>query len=110
MNLRNPSVKTLTSVLSFALAFAAVKYGMEFLFEQQAVAETVEQIKKIKEDGAKKHPELSASAAESLEAAESMTKSLDSETDRNKKKQLAAFSFFGFYIVNTSERSAFVLN
>lgn len=107
MNLGNSASKTAAYVLAFIVTFVAVKYGKEFLFEQQAIAESDERIEKLREDGSKKHPELTASEAAGVEPIERITESLGFETDRNKKMQTAAYSFLGFYFVNASERSAF---
>jgi hypothetical protein len=103
----NSALKTMMSVLSFVVAFVAVKYGIEFLVERQAIAEVDVLAEKLRVDGVKKHPELAPSEAAGVEGVEYLAKKLESETDENKKMQLAAYGFLGFYFVNTNERSAF---
>ena len=49
MNLGNLVSKAAIYVLAFAVAFAAVKYGKEFLFDQQAIAEAGERVEKLRE-------------------------------------------------------------
>jgi hypothetical protein len=100
-------LKTTMSVLSFVVAFVAVKYGIEFLVEQQAITEVDVLAEKLRVDGMKNHPELAPNEAAGLEGIEYLAKKLESETDENKKMQLAAYGFLGFYFFNTSERSAF---
>lgn len=107
MNLRNSASKTASIVLASVAAFLVVTYGEEFLSEQQVIAQMDEQREKFREEGAKKYPELTASEALGIVATESITKTLDSETDSHKKMQTAAYSFLGFYFFNMNERSVY---
>jgi hypothetical protein len=104
--------KRLLWIASFAVAFFVVKALTQSWFdkrsEKRMAAASEQKMASIREEAAKRHPDLPVSEAMKQEAGRQMTETIESQSgDRAKQANTAADQFWGFALVNTRSRVEF---
>jgi hypothetical protein len=102
-------LKGVVWVVTFVVGFVAAKAITQYFFDKHsnaaAVAAAEKNMDKLREEGAKKHPDLLPSEAMKQEATEQGKEELAKHSaDKNKQAKVAADQFLGFLLVNTRTR------
>ncbi|WP_339670454.1 hypothetical protein [Dasania marina] len=102
--------KNIISALSFAAAFFAVQYGMDYYKEYSAVNRASAEIEFIREYVRKNNPDEPEVLAVQQAAIKKSEENINSKATQKEKVQTAAGTFLGFYLVNYRQRTEYCQN
>src|SRR6056297_580848 len=94
-------------VLGVTALALVLRLGVEQWREGALVGEVDEAVEDIRAEAARRHPGLPEPAAMAREASEMAAARLAAEPDPERRRVMAAGSFFGIYFFNTRQRPAF---
>ena len=99
--------KHIISIISFAAAFFAVQYGMDYYREYSAVNKANAEIEAIREEVRKNNPDEPEVLAVQEAAIKKAEENINSKGTAKEKLQTAAGTFLGFYLVNFKQRAEY---
>ncbi len=102
-----PMMKSVIWIVSFAAAFIAVQYGMDYYQEYTAVNKANRQIEAIREDVRKNNPDEPEVLAVQQAAIKKAEENINSKGTQRERVQTAAGTFLGFYFVNYRQRAEY---
>jgi hypothetical protein len=102
--------KYIIPIISFAAAFFAVKYGMDYYREYSAVNSANAEIEAIRENAQKNNPDEPEVLAVQKAAIKIVEEKINSKGTQKEKVQTAAGTFLGFYLVNYRQRAEYCQN
>lgn len=99
--------KNIISIISFAAAFFAVQYGMDYYREYSAVNRANQEIEAIREDAQKNYPDEPEVRAAQRAAIRKAGENINSKGSHRERVQTAAGTFLGFYLINYRQRAEY---
>ncbi len=99
--------KHIVSIISFALAFFAIQYGMDYYREYSAVNKANAEIEAIREEVRQNNPDEPEVLAVQEAAIKKAEENINSKGTQKEKVQTAAGTFLGFYLVNFKQRAEY---
>ncbi len=99
--------KHIKSIISFAVAFFAVQYGMDYYREYSAIHSANAEIEAIREDVRLNNPDEPEVLAVQQAAIRKAEQNINSKGTQQEKVQAAAGTFLGFYLVNFRQRAEY---
>jgi len=99
--------KKVLSIISFAAAFFAVQYGMDYYREYSAKNEVYKQIEEIRKAAKENSPDEPEVIAIQHAAMRKIEENINTQGSKKEKLQTAAGVFLGFYLVNHRQRDEY---
>lgn len=99
--------KYIVSIISFAAAFFAVQYGMDYYREYSAVNRANQEIETIREEALKNNPDEPEVLAVQQAALKRVEENINSKGSQKERIRTAAGTFLGFYLVNYRQRAEY---
>ena len=103
----NSALKVVVGIVAAIVAFMVVDIGFQKYREHAATHELDEKLAQLKADAARNNPNVPTSEAIKQEAIADAGRLLKDAPDEEKRRQTAASTFFGFYLVNMRSRAEY---